>query len=204
MSQFSQCLEIKSVKAAYIKRNASVIELNSAVSKFKKLDVNNPNPRQYAYINKEFEAAEQTLKADNHTFVQHILHASQDFSSDTDFAKDQESIKATQFAAMNSKDIYQAKLEELGHLPKLTDQLSSASMATPTTDLALLLTKMNEAQVKRDKEQSLRQDKLLTELSKNQVAATAAVSGPKPVQPSFHPKGEKSDYLLYKSFIKKV
>ena len=203
MSQFSKCLEIKSVKAAYIKRNASVIELNSAVSKFKNLDVNNPNPRQYAYINKEFEAAEQALKADNHTFVQHILHASQDFSSDTDFAKDQESIKATQFAAMNNKDIYQSKLEDLGHLPKLTDQLSSASMATPTTDLALLLTKMNEAQAKRDREQSLRQDKLLTELSKNQVAATAALSGPKPVQPSFHPKGEKSDYLLYKSFIKK-
>ena len=145
MSQFSQCLEIKSVKAAYIKRNASVIELNSAVSKFKKLDVNNPNPRQYAYINKEFEAAEQTLKADNHTFVQHILHASQDFSSD------KESYKATQFAAVNNKDIYQSKLEELGHLPKLTDQLSSASMTTPTTDLALLLTKMNEAQEKKRK-----------------------------------------------------
>ena len=79
MSQFSQCLEIKTVKAAYIKCNASVIELNSAASKFNKLDANNPNLRQYAYINKEFEAAEQALKADNHTFVQHILHASQVF-----------------------------------------------------------------------------------------------------------------------------
>ena len=166
MSQFSQCLEIKTVKAAYIKRNASVIELNSAASKFNKLDANNPNLRQYAYINKEFEAAEQALKADNHTFVQHILHASQDFSSDTDFAKDQESIRATQFAAISNKDIYQSKLEELGLLPKLTDQLSSANMATPTNDLTLLLTKMNEAQAKRDKEQSLRQENYLLNFPK--------------------------------------
>ena len=221
MSQFSKCLEVKSVKAAYIKRNASVMELNSAVGKFKNLDAVNPNFRQYMYINKEFEASEQTLKADNHTFVQHILHASQDFSSDTEFAKDQQSVKASQFAAMNTKDIYQSRLEELGHLPKLSDQVSGESMATPTTDLTTLLTKMNEAQEKRDREQSLRQEKLLTELSKNQVAkdaqqaklltelsknqvaATAAVSGPKPIQPSFFPKNEISDYLLYKSFIKK-
>ena len=201
MSLFNKCLEIKTVKAAYIKRNASVMELNSAVGKFKNLDAVNPNFRQYMYINKEFEASEQTLKADNHTFVQHILHASQDFSSDTEFAKDQQSVKASQFAAMNTKDIYQSKLEELGHLPKLSDQVSGESMATPTTDLATLKTKMNEAQEKRDREQSLRQEKLLTELSKNQVAkdaqqaklltelsknqvaATAAVSGPKPIQP---------------------
>ena len=144
------------------------MELNSAVGKFKNLDAENPNFRQYVYINKEFEAAEQTLKADNHTFVQHILHASQDFSSDTEFAKDQQSVKASQFAAMNTKDIYQSKLEELGHLPKLSDQVAGESMATPTTDLATLLTKMNEAQVKRDREQSLRQENRDKEQSQRQ------------------------------------
>ena len=49
-----------------------------------------------------------------------------------DFKKDQESVKFSQFEAINTKDIYQFKLEELGHLPKLSDQLRSAS-TVPTT-----------------------------------------------------------------------
>ena len=89
------------------------------------------------------------------------MHASQDFSSDKDFAKDQDSIKASQFAAMNTKDIYQSKLEELGYLPKLSDQLASASTATPNTDLVLLLTKMSKAQEKREKAQANNQQTLL-------------------------------------------
>ena len=40
-------------------------------------------------------------------------------------------------------------------------------------------------------------------MNKNQAAATKAATGPKPIQPFFHPKGDMSDYLAYKSFIKK-
>ena len=140
MSLWTDCLKNSSIKAAYIKRNAAIIELNDAAEKFKKLDANNPNIRQYVNINKDFEAAELTLKTENRTFVHHILHASQDFSQNADFKKDQESVKSSQFEAVNLKDIYQLKLEELGHLPKLSDQLGSASTASTNIDLTTLLT----------------------------------------------------------------
>ena len=79
MSLWTDCLKNSSIKVAYIKRNAAIIELNDAAEKFKKLDANSPNIRQYVNINKDFEAAELALKTENSTFIHHILHASQDF-----------------------------------------------------------------------------------------------------------------------------
>ena len=67
-----------------------------------------------------------------------------------------------------------------------------------------MLAQIADEHAKRDKAQSTRQETLISELSKNQVAATAAATRPKPVQSSFCPKGEMSDYLYYESFIKKM
>ena len=119
MSSYQTCLAIKTIKAAFIKRNASVMELNNTVGKFQLLNTSNPNLRQYTYIDKEFEANMEQLKSDNHFFVQHILHASQDFSSDVEFAEDQKSIRATQFAAISTKDNYVQILENHNLIPKI-------------------------------------------------------------------------------------
>ena len=95
MSSYKSCLEAKSIKAALIKRNVSVMELSNAVGKIKLLSTSNPNLRQFALIDKELEANLEQLKSDNHLFVQHILHANATLSSDSEFMKDQESIRAT-------------------------------------------------------------------------------------------------------------
>ena len=103
MSTYKSCLEIKTTKAALIKRNASVMELNNSVGKIKLLSTTNPNLRQFTCIDKELETNLEQLKTDNHLFVQHILHASATLSSDSEFMKDQESIRATKFAALSAK-----------------------------------------------------------------------------------------------------
>ena len=92
MSLWTDCLKNSTIKVAYIKRNAAIIELNDAAEKFKKFDANSPVICQYVNINKEFEAAE------NRTFVHYILHA--------DFKINQNSVKFSQFEAINTKDIY--------------------------------------------------------------------------------------------------
>ena len=103
MSTYKSCLEVKTIKAALIKRNASVMELSNSVGKIKLLSTSNHNLRQFTCIDKELEANLEQLKTDNHLFVQHILHASATLSSDSEFMKDQESIRATQFAALSTK-----------------------------------------------------------------------------------------------------
>ena len=47
------CLEIKGIKTAHIKRNASVMELNGTVGKIKLLNTANPSLRQFKYLEKE-------------------------------------------------------------------------------------------------------------------------------------------------------
>ena len=113
MSTYKSCLEIKATKAALIKRNASVMELSNSVGKIKLLNTSNPNLRQFTCIDKELDANLEQLKADNHLFVQHILHASATLSSNSDFMKDQESIRAKQFAELGAKNEYLEILETI-------------------------------------------------------------------------------------------
>ena len=199
MSTYKSCLETKSIKAALIKRNASVMELSNAVGKIKLLSTSNPNLRQFTCIDKELEANLEQLKTDNHLFVQHILHASATLSSDSEFMKDQESIRATQFAALSAKNEYLEILENHNLIPKLTDQVASQATVAPSPEIAILLKELALDW----KAHAASQKLLLTELSNNQAAATKAATGPKPSQPFFHSKGDATDYLAYKSFIKK-
>ena len=217
MSNFQSCLEAKSIKAAFIKRNASVMELNNTVGKIQMLNTSNPSLRQFTYIDKEFEVNMEQLKGDNHLFVQHILHASQNFSSDAEFTEDQKSIRATQIAAINAKDSYLEILENHNLVPKISDQVANAAPVPTSPDLAAILKELAEdrknqketlkalldSQTQNQNTQAATQKSLLIELNKNQAAATKAATGPKPTQPFFHPKGDMSDYLSYKSFIKK-
>ena len=224
MSTYKSCLEVKTIKAALIKKNASVMELNNSVGKIKLLSTTNPNLRQFTLVDKELETNLEQLKTDNHLFVQHILHASATLSTDSEFMRDQESIRATQFAALSEKSDFLEILENKNLIPKIADQVTSTAAAAPTPEIAtllkelaedrkaqaedrkanaasqkLLLTELSKAQAEDRKDQK----SLLTELSNNQAAATKAATGPKPSQPFFHSKGDATDYLAYKSFIKK-
>ena len=206
MATYKNCLEVKTIKAALIKRNASVMELSNSVGKIKLLSTTNPNLRQFTCIDKELEANLEQLKTDNHLFVQHILHASATLSSDSEFMKDQESIRATQFAALTAKNEYLEILESHNLIPKLADQVASQAAAAPAPEIATLLKELaldRKAQAEDRKAHAASQKLLLTELSNNQAAATKAATGPKPSQPFFHSKGHATDYLAYKSFIKK-
>ena len=231
MSSYQSCLEVKAIKAAFIKRNASVMELNNTVGKIQLLNTSNPSLRQFTYIDKEFEANMEQLKSDNHLFVQHILHASQNFSSDENFTQDQNSIRATQISAITVKDNYVEILENHNLVPKISEQVANAASASPAPDIAILLRvialdrkaqaedrkaqaderktqaetlkALLDSQTQNQNTQSAAQKSLLIELNKNSAAATKAATGPKPTQPFFHPKGDMSDYLAYKSFIKK-
>ena len=217
MSTYKNCLEVKTIKAAHIKRNASVMELSNSVGKIKSLSKTNPNLRQFTLIDKELEANLEQLKTDNHLFVQHILHASATLSSDSEFMKDQESIRATQFTALSAKSEYLEILESHNLIPKLADQVTSTAATAPAPEIAVLLkaqadllkaqaesqTKLLTDQAEERKANAAAQKLLLTELSNNQAAATKAATGPKPSQPFFHSKGDVTDYLAYKSFIKK-
>ena len=137
MSSYQSCLEVKAIKAAFIKRNASVMELNNTVGKIQLLNTSNPSLRQFTYIDKEFEANMEQLKSDNHLFVQHILHASQNFSSDENFTQDQNSIRATQISAITVKDIYVEILENHNLVPKISEQVANAASASPAPDIAI-------------------------------------------------------------------
>ena len=121
---FKNCLEIKAIKAAHIKRNASVMELNGTVGKIKLLNTTTPSLRQFKYLEKELEANMDQLKTDNHLFMQHILHQSESLSSDTDFVEDQKSIRATQFAAISAKDEYVELLESHNLISKNAGPIS--------------------------------------------------------------------------------
>ena len=46
-------LEIKGIKTAHIKRNASVMDLNGTVGKIKLLDTASPSLLQFKYLDKE-------------------------------------------------------------------------------------------------------------------------------------------------------
>ena len=214
MASYKSCLESKHIKAAFIKRNASVMELNNTVGKFKLLNKDVPSLRQFTYIDKELDAKMDQLATDNHLFVQHILHASQTLSSDTEFTEDQKSIRSTQFAAISAKDEYVTILEDHNLVPKISEQISNAAAVSATPDVATILKEMAkdqrdtlkallDTQTQNQKTQAETQKSLLVELNKNQAAATKAATGPKPTQPFFHPKGDMSDYLAYKSFMKK-
>ena len=199
------CLEIKGIKAAHIKRNASVMELNGTVGKIKLLNTANPSLRQFKYLEKELEVNMDQLKSDNHVFMQHILHQSQSLSSDADFVDDQKSIRATQFAAMSAKDEYVELLENHNLIPKMTDQLANAASAANPEFTAILQEMARDRKIMTEiqRTHAESQKSLLVELNKNQEAANRAVTGPKPTQPFYHPKSDMSDYLTYKSFIKK-
>ena len=200
------CLEIKGIKTAHIKRNASVMELNGTVGKIKLLNTANPSLRQFKYLEKELEVNMDQLKSDNHVFMQHILHQSQSLSSDADFVDDQKSIRATQFAAMSAKDEYVELLENHNLIPKMTDQLANAASAANPEFTAILQEMARDRKIMTEiqKTHAESQKSLLVELNKNQEAANRAVTGPKPTQPFYHPKSDMSDYLTYKSFIKKI
>ena len=146
MSTYKSCLETKTTKAALIKRNASVKELSNSVGNIKLLSTSNPNLRQFTCIDKELEANLEQLKTDNHLFVQHILHASSTLSSDSEFMKDQESISATQFAALTAKNECLEILGSHNLIPKLSDQVASQAAAAFAPEIAVLLKELQYVQ----------------------------------------------------------
>ena len=154
MASYKSCLEVKSIKAARIKRDASVMELNSTVGKIKLLNTSNPSLRQFTYIDKELESNMEQLKTDNNLFVQHILHASQTLSSDVEFTEDQKSIRSTQFAAICAKDEYVAILEEHKLIPKISEQVSNAAPVSAAPDITIILKEM--AQDRKDHKETLK------------------------------------------------
>ena len=60
-----------------------------------------------------------------------------------------------------------------------------------------------DAQAKREKATTESQKAVLKNLIKVKTEANAVANSPKPVQPFWTPKGDMTDYLSYKSFVKK-
>ena len=114
MSSYQTFLEDKNVKAALIKRNASIQEGQISIEKLKSLDTQGPNLRQFTYREKELDANLDQLKLTNYHFVQYIYHGGQEMLDCEEYKKDQEAVNSCKLDAEKEKDKYLEILENHG------------------------------------------------------------------------------------------
>ena len=193
MSTFNECLAHQKINAAYIRRNAAVMDLNSVVSQVKSLDKDNPKPRIFLQHEKELESLALKVKTENNMMVQLMLSAQPDISSDSTFTSDQSGIRASTLSSINVVDEYRTILETKGLVPSLAQTQNQDATSGEFSDMLKQLGKNLTMLTEIGKSQ--------TEMSKKQVEAINASKGPKPVQPTFTPKGDVSDYLTFKNFL---
>ena len=199
MASFADCLSHSKINAAYIKRNAVIMDMNSTVSFINQLNRDNPKTRQFLTFEKEAETLLIKVKHENNLFIQLLLSAAPDISSDVSFTQDQNSFRSTTLACINSLDDFRTLLELKNLVPTITEQQATATAAATTSaDVASLIQHLSKNLT------------TLTDLGKKQavtskqhVEALASSKGPKPTQPHFEPKGDAQDYLNYKNFLNK-
>ena len=195
MASFGDCLSNSKVNQAYIRRNAFCMDLNSAISNVCQLDRESPKLRQFITLEKEAESLLGKVKTENNMMVQLMMQVAPDISSDGGFTQDQTSIRGSCLQCITKLDEYRTLLEQKNLIPSLDEQQAAAAAgrSTDVTNMLNQLSKNLASLTEIGKGQS--------ETSKRHVDLLAISKGPKPVQPTFHPKGEVSDYLVYKNFI---
>ena len=199
MASFADCLSHSKINAAYIKRNAVVMDMNSTVGFINQLNRDNPKTRQFLTFEKEAETLLIKVKHENNLFIQLLLSAAPDISSDVSFTQDQNSFRSTTLACINSLDDFRTLLESKNLVPTITEQQATATAAATTSaDVASLIQHLSKNLTTLT---DLGKKQALT--SKQHVEALASSKGPKPTQPHFEPKGDAQDYLNYKNFLNK-
>ena len=79
----------REVRAAQVKRDASLLALENTGDHFKSISADNANARIFSLIDQEFDNNMQNLKDDNRSFTYWILHASGNLKDEPDFKTDQ-------------------------------------------------------------------------------------------------------------------
>ena len=135
----------KEVRAAQVKRNASLLALENTGARFKSINVENANARIFTLIDQEFDNHMQILKDDNVTFTSWILHATGNLKDDPDFKTDQKNYNKACLDVLKCKeDAYQI-VDSKGLFPEVKPQVNE------NIDLATILDKL-ATDAKRDRE----------------------------------------------------
>ena len=156
------------VRAALVKRNASILALENTGERFQTIKADNAKVRIFSLIDQEFEVNMQTLKDDNRSFTSWILHASSNLKEDTEFKTDQQNYnKVCLDVAKLREDAYQV-LDSKGLFPQVKPNVNES------IDLANILQQL-AADAQKDREANavaLRNvSKLVADAAKAQTAA---------------------------------
>ena len=196
MSAFADSLGHAKINAAHIRRNAVLLDLNSALRSIRQLDKENPKVRIFLNLEKEVESLLSKVKSENNMMVQLMLSASSDVSSDSNFTTDQSSVNSATLVAIQTVDDFRTILEEKGLVPTLQEEQAAATaggaVSGDFSDVMKQLSKNLLTLTEIGKQQA--------DSGKKQAEALQSAKGPKPVQPIFSPKGDLGDYLNFKNF----
>ena len=147
MSQYHDFLASKKeVRAAKVKRDASILALEHTCAQFNSISTQNPNVRIFAQIDNEYERNMQVLRDDNVTFTHWILHASSNFRDDPDFIDDQSLYNKASLDAMQCRDVIYEIIASKGLFPEEKPHVVEEGL-----DIAAILEKLSE-DAKKDRE----------------------------------------------------
>ena len=114
MASFNELIKSKPVKAAYVKRQSVVAELDNSIQAISDLDTETPNARTFNRVEVAANGSLEELKIAINDLDIILYKSKPDIESDEDYVADQKIIREWQFKLFNAIDSYIDLLKDKG------------------------------------------------------------------------------------------
>ena len=201
MASFNELIKSKPVKAAYVKRQSVVAELDNTIQAISELDTETPNARTFNRVEVAANGLLEELKVAISELDCLLFSANPDIKSDVDYVSDKKLVRECQFKLYNAMDSY----TDLMGVKGIQYPPDKAHVAAPDPgDLANVLAQLVKCQTDATTAATAQQIANASQHKETIDTLTKhGTAGPRATQPYFVPKNNESDFLSYRDFIQR-
>ena len=212
MASFTDLIKTGKIKAAFLKRNATLKELSRKALSIDELDKETPNVTTFSRLETNANNSLDELKTINIELDILLESENPDIANDESYIADQKQLRKQEFSVFDTIENYIRLLhsKEIEYPPEVKPVTLPADLSDILNNLVASQNK-NITDVVASQSKNLTdvidaQNKNVSDLSQslvNQLKTHTALSskGPKPTQPKFKPKGNDSDFAQFSSFL---
>ena len=191
MSSFDELIAEKPIITIHLQRKAVLLKVDNHIEKLKELNIENPNSRIFARIEKDANETLHSLAKANSAFVSALVKANSYIETDESYKKDQKHVREVKFKCINAIEAYLKILEDKG----LTRPQDSKP-GLQEVDVAQILKESNKFSNQLTNQILTKQDENIEKLLK-----LSNSGAPKPTQPHFKSSQTDADYQNFKEFF---
>ena len=199
MATFSDLIQSGKIKAAYLKKQTAVADIDRNVQLVKDLDEDSPSVRVFTRIDNSASESLQKLKDALCDLDLLLYEVNPEIKSDEEYIADQKQVRESQFCLFQAIDGYSDILNGAGikYPPKAIPAKAPADLSEVLQALVRCQNASTASNSAQQVEAAKQHKETIDTLSKH------GTQGPKAAQPVFHPKNNDSDYQMFSEFIQK-